>query len=523
MKYVCRVRSSVKKGCDVDLGPRTVIVGPNGSGKSTIVQSIELAAGGFVSDMEGREIVRQVGALKRLFPPGVRAFSEVDITDTHGSTTQTCVWEAGKDPAVPVSLRFPVQELSDVLSGDSAKVGAWLETQVLSSPQSEEDVLSLLPPTFRPMAKTYMGQKRSVDLVALSKSAKSEATQLRANATRTEKTMARMVEGVSPPLTDTRRSELQAVVQTGPTSSGCVSQNEYDLRATELAELHEGLQVVVEQRAKLPTPNPRASEAVARIQAAERLIRQHVEAFREDACMVCGNSAKGAISAQVDELGAVAKEFAALKELAEEHLRFERVESSLRTRIEAAEKLMGTLTVEDPEEAHRLRQAVEALAADRAAQQTWDNAEAMRREVQEMRAQATQLSELSKLFAEAGKRLLNEHKDAFERRVSSFLPDDDVFGVHMDSARVGLMRGEGSEQHLHTALSGAEESRVLLALAGVQEDGSTPCVLIPKDRGWDRDTLQNVMAALSQSSVQVVIMSTVQPEPVEGWTLVNME
>ena len=89
MKYVCRVRSSVKKGCDVDLGPRTVIVGPNGSGKSTIVQSIELAAGGFVSDMEGREIVRQVGALKRLFPPGVRAFSEVDITDNHGSTTQT--------------------------------------------------------------------------------------------------------------------------------------------------------------------------------------------------------------------------------------------------------------------------------------------------------------------------------------------------------------------------------------------------------------------------------------------------
>jgi hypothetical protein len=63
---------------------------------------------------------------------------------------------------------------------------------------------------------------------------------------------------------------------------------------------------------------------------------------------------------------------------------------------------------------------------------------------------------------------------------------------------------------------------MLLALASTQEDGSTPCVLIPKDRGWDRDTLEGVMKALSDSPVQVIIMSTVKPEPVEGWTMVDL-
>jgi len=78
------------------------------------------------------------------------------------------------------------------------------------------------------------------------------------------------------------------------------------------------------------------------------------------------------------------------------------------------------------------------------------------------------------------------------------------------------------DNKLHSALSGAEESRVLLALASAQEDGSKPCVLIPKDRGWDAATLYRVMEALADSPVQVIIMSTVEPKPVEGWTLVHV-
>ena len=72
MKYFDRVRSTLKKGCDVQLGAKTVICGPNGSGKSTIVQSLEIAANGWASDMEGRPRVKLPSALGRLFPTNDR-------------------------------------------------------------------------------------------------------------------------------------------------------------------------------------------------------------------------------------------------------------------------------------------------------------------------------------------------------------------------------------------------------------------------------------------------------------------
>jgi hypothetical protein len=141
----------------------------------------------------------------------------------------------------------------------------------------------------------------------------------------------------------------------------------------------------------------------------------------------------------------------------------------------------------------------------------------MRKEVAASRAHADRLSLVAKELKKAGQAFLDKKKTDFIERVSSFLPEGEAFDVDLGSARMGFDR----DGQLHSALSGAEESRMLLALASSQEDGSTPCVLIPKDRGWDRDTLGHVMAALADSPVQVVIMSTVEPDPVEGWTLVS--
>ena len=136
-----------------------------------------------------------------------------------------------------------------------------------------------------------------------------------------------------------------------------------------------------------------------------------------------------------------------------------------------------------------------------------------------MRAKADRISLVGKELAKAGKRLLNKQQSEFEAAVSAYLPGEETLGVDLSASRLGLVREDG----LHSALSGAEESRVLLALASAQEDGSTPSVLIPQDRGWDPATLTRVMQALSQSTAQIIIMSTVEPEPVEGWSLVHVE
>ena len=84
MRYVKKVKSTLKQGVDVELSPRTVIVGPNGAGKTSVVQTMELATCGWAGDMEGRSRVKLHGALARLFPDDQPMVCEVWLDDdTH--------------------------------------------------------------------------------------------------------------------------------------------------------------------------------------------------------------------------------------------------------------------------------------------------------------------------------------------------------------------------------------------------------------------------------------------------------
>jgi hypothetical protein len=282
--------------------------------------------------------------------------------------------------------------------------------------------------------------------------------------------------------------------------------------SAELAALEAKLSALVPIDAKVGT-------ALARVGQAKQLIRMHVDHFGIDSCWVCGNGEADAILGQVDQLNAVQGEF--LPQVEAETLRHQAEALRASTKVNLNFKLqeLEGMTVSDTHPEVEARALMQRISDDRAARQAWSNADAARKEISALRAQADRLSLVGKELKTAGQALLNKQKAAFETNVSSFLPEGEVLGVDLASSRLGLMRDE----QLHSALSGAEESRVLLALASAQEDGSTPCVLIPKDRGWDRDTLGHVMTALAASPVQVVIMSTVQPDPVEGWTMVNLE
>jgi hypothetical protein len=165
----------------------------------------------------------------------------------------------------------------------------------------------------------------------------------------------------------------------------------------------------------------------------------------------------------------------------------------------------------------RRDELVAALAADDANRRLWSNAQAQRAEIAFDRKRADKLADIGKALDVAGRKLLDQKKRAFEDRVSAFLPEDDTFGVDLAAGRIGLVR----DGHLHSALSGAEWSRVLLALASASGDDSTPCVLVPEDRAWDRDTLMDVMKALASAPFQIIIMSTVTPDPIEGWSCVT--
>ena len=159
------------------------------------------------------------------------------------------------------------------------------------------------------------------------------------------------------------------------------------------------------------------------------------------------------------------------------------------------------------------------IANDDAARRSWDNANAQRAEVDRLRLQADALTNASKALEKAGKDLLDRKKSEFEKKVNQYLPEGDAFSVDLESARIGLLRNG----QVHSALSGAEWSRVLLALAASQADSRSICVLAPEDRAWDPKTLEKVMTALSKTDdVQILLMSTIQPPAMEGWTLVDV-
>lgn len=524
MKYISFVESTIKGGCGVQLSPKTVIVGPNGAGKTTVVQAMELATNGWVSDMEGRSRVKQGKALSRLFPDGKPMYADVVFTDTASKEDTRLQWSMtpGKTPEheAPFFVHFPVQSLQSTLSGDANTVGAWLEKQVMDD-LTREDLLSLLPPAVRAEAGKFITRQGKTDFLWLAKAAANEAKSLKSQATRSEKTVDRMTEGIAPPWTDTKLEKLTAEYEALSNKTRGVSKEHYGSMEKAANRLRSAIREAEKKTTPVPTDSQRAVQALQRVAKAKALIGQHADCFGIDSCWVCGEGDGEAIKAFVATLKGIEEEF-------RDHMASVRQQeceaatlNSMRLQLQEKDDWLDAAKKQGFDERHYEREARELLneiSADKASRKAWANADAARKEIAQLRATANQLSLLGKELKTAGQTLMDRQKSGFEDKVSAFLPGSDKLGIDLSSSRLGFVR----DDQLHSALSGAEESRMLLALASAQEDGSTPCVLIPQDRGWDRDTLTKVMAALSDSPVQVVIMSTVEPEPVEGWSMVNL-
>lgn len=523
MLYVERVSSSLKKGCDLQLGPRTVIVGPNGAGKSTVVQSIELAANGWVSDMEGRSRVKLHTALARLFPEGVRRFSKVVLSD--GSNLEWELEDGGKlgsykkpehNPSVLV--RWPIQDLTEVLKGDANTVAAWLEQQVIGELR-ESELISALPPAVRDITRDFVKKQRKFDFIALAKDAKNESKNLKTQATRMEKTIESMTEGISPPLDDEARAELENRLNEFSSPRPGVTRETYDKAKVivdgfknEIAGAKEALSFL----ADLP---PTMAEVVKRVTLAQGMLKGHAEHLPMDDCWVCGND-KPNFVAQAKRLAEARAKIASFIEIAEKRQDLLEEISKNEDLLKANEMIFKSMVVAESVSDHERRLVMGRIAADDAARKTWSNVDATTKEVDQLRSRADLLTLAGNALEKAGKQYLERRKSEFESKVSSYLPEGETIGVDLETSRFGLMR----DGELHSALSGAEWSRVLLALASAQDGGgSTPSLLVPEDRAWDPDTLARVMKALSTSPVQVIIMSTVAPSSVdEGWTCINL-
>lgn len=511
---ITNVRGTLKAGCDVELTQRTVICGPNGSGKSTIVQSVELATTGNVSDFEGRNNVKKHSSLARLFP-GDDMRVEAVLED---GTTFSWSMEPGKRAGSykrpsefrPTEFRWPVQELAGVLSGDASSISAWLEKQVGSG--TREELLRLLPPELRGAAGLHLGENEGTDILTVAKEAKSEARKLRSAATRREGTVDGLVEGVTPPLLDSDREKMHR--ELNETEVG-ISPEAYEAERLEIERVVSAYLDLVKQREEMGYAHPELLAAATKLASGVRLVQQHEIDFPGESCWVCGVGTSEDIEdrkATYDKAKeSISEGVAAYRQQAEMDRKVAAAEADLESKVT---RFKGLTVGASPA---RRDELVAALAADDANRRLWSNAQAQRAEIAFDRKRADKLADIGKALDVAGRKLLDQKKRAFEDRVSAFLPEDDTFGVDLAAGRIGLVR----DGHLHSALSGAEWSRVLLALASASGDDSTPCVLVPEDRAWDRDTLMDVMKALASAPFQIIIMSTVTPDPIEGWSCVT--
>ena len=523
MSYAERVVSPLKGGVDARLGLKTCIVGPNGAGKTAISQALKLALLGYVDDHEGKDGVSVTAAIAHLFSPDTQLlFSEVIMSDDAKFRWESSRKKGGgftkAKTTQPYEVAFPFLELQKLMSGDQKAVRSWLEARA-GGALTPDEMVGLVPPVQRADARHALGlfsERSPVDLAAR---LKKEASTLRRNATKQEKTIDSIVEGVATPLTDDEvkalREEQNAlrVELAGGVSSVQHEQTQVrvDHLAGELVRLQGQIDAIAEG-------SEADRETAKLLRAAYSMSLKHLQEFGDGNCVVCRRG-EADIKAALDHWGGLQQQYERLGARAELQALYDAGYSQIQL---LAAQLKDAKVIDVAGLSQRIADIQGKLSANDVSGQAWKQAEAARKEVQSSRAVADTYTALARTWEKEGRTRLEQQKKSFEQGVSRYLPGQEAFRVSLASGRVGLLRGDD----VHTSLSGAELSRVFMAILAFEgEGGSTPTIIEPEDRGWDPDTLAGVMKALTPCEHQVILMSTTLPTGadeggIEGWTLI---
>ena len=408
------------------------------------------------------------------------------------------------------TVDFPFQTIKALLSGDDKKIRSWLEKRA-GSVLTEDDLLALLPPGQHDEARTILRRFAKRSPVELSNELKNEARRLRAAATKKENTIDSLVEGIPLPLSDKEVGELEVRKEAlgGQVNRrGVMSPEDHEGLRLTIGELAEALEAVDTQIRQLPEAQEGEEETFRIASIGRRLSEEHLTALGPETCFVCmrqGADVQSAYDRWVGVLGDL--------QAAGSRTRLQRqYDSGLAevTRLVGQYKAVEVADLAPLMEQHE--SIVAQLATHGANRRIWKQAEGLRKEVAGSRSAADTCAALSRTWGKEGKQLLVQRKKEFEDKVTQWLPEGEVFVMDLEAGRVGLSHVLDLNT-VRTSLSGAELSRVLLAVLSAEgsEGSSTPSILEPEDRGWDPDTLADVMSALTDSPDQVILMSTVPP------------
>jgi energy-coupling factor transporter ATP-binding protein EcfA2 len=556
-RYVKQVEHNIKGGGTVELGPRTLIVGPNGVGKSAVVNAVEAALTGKVSDIAGRRLVSSGLELLSLGTgDGAWALATLDDETTAKWTVESRPSGGAKRPVRKGREGvLPLREVLDALTGSADKARRYLLRHACQNVE-EADILSKMEPgilarysrlsdsTLSPVDNLLLinetAQKRSRDASREAKAAAKTRDAAALNlgpapgqqAVEVSKTAWENAQAV---LTEAQRLVLTAEQAAAHHPGDDTTYQEDHLRAA----IHEAAaeqQELLAELARLPTPTE-AGQALLRVLT---LLEEH----REEDCFACGSprpsnwdahcaSVRGSLanSDHAQERATIEAKLTKLASvLGRGQRRLENMES-IRAQLQER-RIVSPITLDEAMERLEAARVCESLAratwtGHSEAQHAHKAVDIARETARSAVAEAEAWHYLGAVCASLVEELVEGAVATFSSRVQRFLPPTDTFGIRLttNAVRYGLVKTHEAGHELHTALSGAEWARVSLALAAActPEDAEVS-VLVPEDRSWDPKTLKGVLKGLSGYDGQVIVTTTVKPfrGVPAGWTLLEM-
>jgi DNA repair exonuclease SbcCD ATPase subunit len=552
-RHITRVTSNVKKGVDMDLGLKTVIVGGNGQGKTSAVNAIELALCQQVTDLIGREVVKKPGDIIKL-TSDKELFVECILSDGHEIKVTTKRTKTGATkPKVEgkIAAEMPYHNVRSHLTGSPEVIRTWLMSKGMGGDISRSDVVAEMDTNYHSLYKQSVSRRRKpeVDLLKMVidannsavKGARDEVRMLeravehgsdalgktvsRAELKRAEESEAEWRETLSVAERKTAQiTRLQVEVET--------LQREVNVGIARLENLEKENDIAITGANLSPAVTDGDTRFLSLAQTVMQASQWNVD-LKNSNCVVCG--VKHSPTFFQTRLEAMDQQSRSIKEASAWHRKAANTTialTELRDAIMTKAQLLNTKREEQaksslPSGLDELRsgwsdaktkvdtlrlgmQQVERIQQDR------KSLEAQKEKLDLLKGYASELKRVSAV-------LLETAKESFMERVQAFLPDGYDFQMELTekSCEFGYQNGVGIKR----ALSGAEWASMLMALSAASVSGSEDLVVItPEERAFDPHTLSQVMVSLNETPHQVILTSTVSPSPVpDGWTVVNLD
>ena len=505
------------EGDSFTLGQRVLLSGPNGSGKSRIIEALELALTGAVSNYAGRASVKDPKMLWRSAPQGAKAlFIEVTMSDgrlirwvqtrSNGKATVTVDGVESSTALAPGLMQ--IATLREQLFGAPAKAEQWLASVlgVEASAVVDKAVLKLPSAEVDLLRRDFEHHPEIEDLLTHCKTAGRNAS---AEAKAASGVVEELEHVAGPIVTDDEIAKADKNVKQWDAVSYAFARAQAETQAHSAAQA--GLADVAQKLATFPTSGVEASTVLA-IRDVVQALRACGRVWPSNSLCPCCRTEVGAehLTDRLEKLQAWMIEAQGSVDLVREREALEAEKAQLETRVAAG---VPPIPMYDAHAHAKAREHYDDLCRRRVAAQAPGMAQTTAIAANERGAHYKAiLKALQSALADA----VTAATEHLEEEIASYFPDS--MGTPCIQLRPQVALGVERGGKLGVP-SGGEEAALLLALAQALQGGG---ILVLEDRAFDANTLQQVIAKITdRDTIQVMVQTTTGVVAPEGWVCLD--